>query len=411
MTIQFSQSMATSPVWMPPSFRAWQKHVYGLGLLPVIGVAGDRGKSTVVRLLDAIFQRAGLRSATWTDLGVEIRKRRQRGEISGWSLALNRLAESSIDVAIQELHWSLINTVGLPASSYPLVGITNLFDSHDGPMLDTHEAAIRGTMRTLAAVHQQGMLTISGDEFALIDAAADSPCDVIVTSLSPDSPGLKHHLGQGGSGIWLDTAEIVEGTADRLSPIHPLSAMPFTLFGASPFLTSSAMTAMGLAMSVGIDPLTISGTLREFSITDHELPGSFNTYAIGGYTVIVDRVSTPGHLRQLIRTVNPGHQRRQITVIGNLDGFHLSRVADVGRVLGRQSGAIILHSDPSPNRVEAFRRGITANEYPPLFAYLPTERRAINRAIKSAHPEDIVLILTGEDPSPVIRAIRRQLES
>lgn len=411
MTIHLSQSIEMRASWTAPSFRTWQKHVFGLGLLPVISVAGDRGKSTVIRLLDAILQRAGLRTATWTDLGVEIRNRRQRGEISGWSLALNRLAESSIDVAIQELHWSLINTVGLPPSSYPLVGVTNLFGNHEGPMLESHEAAIRGTMRAMAAVHPQGLLVISGDEFPLIDASADSPCEVVATSLSPETPGLRRHLQEGGSGIWLDEGSITEGTLSYAHPLQPAAGIPFTLFGGSPFLTSSAMTAIGLAMAIGIDQGTIADTLRTFEIEDTFLPGSFNTYTVNGFKVVIDRVTTPVHLKQLVRTANPSHQRRQITVIGNLDGFAPSAIGEVGRILGRHPGAVILHSNPSPDRVEVFRKGIAANEYPPLFAYLPTERRAINRALKSARPEDIVLFLTGEDPGPVIRAIHRQLES
>ncbi|HEU0164082.1 MAG TPA: hypothetical protein VFQ54_03500, partial [Thermomicrobiales bacterium] len=75
------------------SFQKWQRDTLLSGLLPVIGVAGTSGKSTVVRLLDRIFRDAGLRTATWTNLGIEIRGRRQRGELSGWALALSRLAE------------------------------------------------------------------------------------------------------------------------------------------------------------------------------------------------------------------------------------------------------------------------------------------------------------------------------
>lgn len=381
-----------------------------MGLLPVISIAGDRGKSTVVRLLDSIFQKAGLRTATWTDLGVEIRNRRQRGEIGSWSQALGRLAESSIDVAIQELHWSLINTVGLPPSAYPVIGITNLFDSHDGPIQGSQEDAWRGAIRAVAAVHQQGMLVVNGDDYPLIDASSGSSCDLVVTSLAPDSPGLRRHLNDGGSGIWVEQGTIMQGTGDRVSAMIPLSAMPFCQSGAATFLTSSALAAIAIASTVGIDSTTIATTLREFTITDDMLPGSFNTYSVRGYRVVVDRATLPSHMRQLMRTVNPGGQRRQISMIGDLEAYPADGVFDIGRLLGRHPGAVILHSTSSPDRIEHFRKGIAANDYPPLFAYLPTERRAINRALKSARPEDVVLVLTGDDPSAVIRAIHRQRE-
>jgi hypothetical protein len=58
-----------------------------------------------------------------------------------------------------------------------------------------------------------------------------------------------------------------------------------------------------------------------------------------------------------------------------------------------------------------FRRGITANAYPPPIVYLPTERRALNRALKTARPKDELLILVHEDPGPSIRAVVRYLET
>lgn len=411
MTIHFSQTAPPAPSWAPPTFRAWQKQVFALGLLPVISVAGDRGKSTVIRLLDAIFAQAGLRTATWTDLGVEIRHKRQRGEISGWSLALNRLAEGSIDLAIQELHWSMINTVGLPPSSYPLVGITNLFPGHDGPMLENHETAVKATMRAMAAVHPQGSLVICGDEFPLVDAAENVPAELLVTALSPEAPGLRRHLAADGSGIWLDHGAIIEGSSDRRSTVTSTSNLPFSLHGSAAFLLSSAMHAAALAMAVGIDGETIAAALTSFTIEDDILPGSFNTYTTRGYKIVIDRITSPAHLRQLIRSINPGHQKRQISVLGNLEGFQLSDITEYGRMLGRHKGAVVLHSTESARRVEALRRGVASNEFPPLFASVPTERRAINQALRTAKHDDVVLLLTGDDPALVIRAIRRHITS
>jgi cyanophycin synthetase len=292
MTIHLSHQAALAAPWAPPTFRAWQKQVYELGLLPVISVAGDRGKSTVIRLLDAIFTRAGLRTATWTDLGVEIRHRRQRGEISGWSLALNRLAEGTIDVAMQELHWSMINTVGLPPSSYPLVGITNLFPGTMVPIWTTTKSPIRGTMRAMAAVHPDGSLVISADEFALYDAAESAPGDLIVTALSPESPGLRQHLLREGAGFWIDHGWLVGGGAGQTSEITSVAKLSFSLHGASAFLTSSALDATALAMAVGIDRDTVAAVLTEFSTDDDILPGSFNTYSIHGYRVVIDRATS-----------------------------------------------------------------------------------------------------------------------
>jgi hypothetical protein len=71
------------------------------------------------------------------------------------------LAESSIDVAIQELDWSTINAVGLPRESYPFVTLTNLHGSLEAPLrLDHTSTAFRSAQRIARAVHHEGVLLL-----------------------------------------------------------------------------------------------------------------------------------------------------------------------------------------------------------------------------------------------------------
>ncbi len=411
MTINVVREAPASYLKAAPNFRSWQRDTLERGLLPVIGIAGGRGKSTVVRMLDAIFREAHLRTATWTDLGIDIRGKRQRGEISGWSLALSRLAEGTIDVAIQELHWSTINAVGLPPASYPVVAITNMAGSVDAPPLSESDAVWRGAMRASSAVHGDGVLIIHVDDYTLMDATRDAPCSSIVTALSIDAPGLKRHLETGGSGAWLEDKAIVLGDSEKHQHLVHTKSIPSGLGGAASFEVSSAMIASAVASSVGIDQETIASALRRFHATDDLLPGSFNVFEVDGYRAVVDMVSPSWHLKALLRAINPGNRRRQISVLGDLSKLPENDLQEAGRVLGRYPGAIILHSNTNPDLIDILRKGIAINDYPPLVVYLPTERRAINRAIKTARPDDVVLFLTGGDPGPATRAIRRQRDA
>jgi cyanophycin synthetase len=411
VTIHVSPEPASTFLQSAPNFRSWQRDTLERGLLPVIGVAGGKGKSTVVRMLDAIFNAAHLRTATWTDLGIDIRGKRQRGEISGWSLALSRLAEGTVDVAVQELHWSTINAVGLPPSSYPAVAITNMAGSVDAPPLSESDSVWRGAMRASAAVHGDGVLIIHVDDYTLMEATRYATCTSIVTALSIDSPGLRRHLEHGGSGAWVEDKTIVLGDTEKHEPLVQTKSIPCGLGGAATFEVSSAMIASAMASSVGIDRETIASALTQFHATDELLPGSFNVFEVDGYRAVVDMASPSWHLKALFRAINPGGRRRQITVIGDVSKHPATDLQEAGRILGRYPGAIILHSNTDPDLVDLLRKGIAANEYPPLVVYLPTERRAINRAIKTARPDDVVLFLTDRDPGPATRAVRRQLDA
>lgn len=392
-----------------PNFRSWQRDTISQGILPVIAVAGIRGKSTVVRMLDAIFLAARLRTATWTNLGVEIRGRRQHGELSGWSLALSRLAESTIDVAIQELHWSTINAVGLPEATYPIAILTNMLgSSHDSnPRSDHIDQDKRAGLRMIQAVHQDGLVIMNGDDSALYQLSSESGSAIAITALSGESPAFRHHLQEGGSGAWQQDGRCLLGDQNARLMIGEVSDFPVAMQGAAPGQITNLLTAASAAYAVGVDLPTIVGALRRFYIDPATLPGSFNMFEKGSFRACIDRVGSSSTLRSLLRTVNPGNKRRQITVVGDLASFPLADVHEIGRLLGRHHGAIVVHSNTVPEVIDQFRRGIAANDYPPIVIYLTTERRALNRALKTAGSDDVLLVLSEGDPGVAIRALTR----
>lgn len=395
-----------------PSFRSWQRDSLENGILPVIGIAGTRGKSTTARILNAIFTRAHLRTALWTNLGVEIRGKRQRGELAGWSLALSRLAESTIDVAIQELHWSTVNAVGLPPTSYPALAITTARGATDAPLESVEmEAALRGSRQVSEAAHEHGFLVVNGDDYQLSDEIEHTAATVIVTALSRESPILRRHLAEGGAGAWVSDRGIYLGTADRDERICSTDECPITLDGEASYQAHNVLTALAIAAAVGIDLSTIRDAISRFRTTPAILPGSSNIFDQGVFRAVVDQSGPSWYLRPLIRAVNPHPQRRLITVLGDLAALPEADLPEVGRLLGRHHGAIILHSNQDEALVEHLRRGIASNAYPPVVVHTTTERKAINRALKTVRADDVVVFLTQDDPGPSIRAIERKLDA
>lgn len=397
---------------MAPNFRSWQRDAIFRGILPVIAVTGSRGKSTVVRMLDAIFQTAHLRTATWTNQGVEIRSRRQRGELGAWSLALSRLAESTIDIAIQELHWSTINAVGLPEATYPVAAVTNLLGPHD-PRVESElvEQDRRAGLRMIRAVHPDGLVIINGDDPALADVSSEAGSGAAVTSLSEASPVIREHLRAGGGGGWQDHAALFLGEELAQLSLGDVTDFPVTLGGAAPHQISNLLTAATTACAVGVDIPTIVEALQHFRTDPEKLPGSFNVFEKGAFRAVVDQAGPSSTLRPLLRAVNPGNRRRQITVVGDLASFALAEVQEIGRLLGRHHGAIIVHSNMDPAAIDQFRRGIASNPYPPVVIHLPTERRALNRALKTVRSEDVLLVLCRDDPNMATRALSRYVRS
>lgn len=393
-----------------PTFRSWQRDTLRSGLLQVIGISGTRGKSTVLRLVEAMLNASHLRCATWTDMGVQIRGRRQRGELAGWSHALTRLSEGSLDTALQELDWNTVNAVGLPPQSYPVMAITGLQErTENGDESPSLQSAIRGAQRVVAAVPHNGFIAINADDYYAVDAVADTDATILQVARSHQSPNLVSHLEDGGQGVWVRDGYIMVGDANRALRLCRVADVPLTMRGEASFNVTNVLLAIAVGRGIGIDMPSIIRTIRTFRSAWAILPASMNTYDGGDYFAAIDQLGPPWVLQPVLRAINPSAERRQVTVVGDLRWIDREEVFDLGRLLGRYHGAIVLHSDQDESLVEKFRQGLAANAYPPLFIRLPTERRAINRAFKAVKTDDVLLILTTGDSAAAHRAVRRHI--
>src|SRR5687768_13300765 len=213
MSTLLSRMAPVRPAVPPSTFAEWRARLSREGVPAVVGVAGSRGKTTIVRLLGAIFQQAGLRTALWTDQGIEVNRRRQRGALVPWSRAIERLSGDELDVAIQELDWSLVHAVGLPPQSYPIIAITNLCVNNDSCLVQTDSLmAGRALPKLRAAPRHDGVLVLNGEDFSVGDYPEPISGTTVLVGLSRDTPLVRNHLRAGGTAVWTEERRILAGT-------------------------------------------------------------------------------------------------------------------------------------------------------------------------------------------------------
>lgn len=396
----------------PPSFGDWRHHQITHGGLPIIAIAGSRGKTTVARMLESMFTDADLRSAIWTDTGVEFSGRRQRGELLPWSQALQNLGNHSLDVAVQELDWATVSAVGLPRSTYPIVVATNLCANSESCMANGEARIARRSLQTLFdAVRDDGALVLNGDDFAVAGQSADLHVPSILVSLNRDSPIVRSHLDRGGHAAWVAKNDLCLGTNDTSKTICPTAGVGVALGGIVGFELHNALTAAAVARLCGLPSTTIANALEKFTARPTTMPGSFNVVDLGGATVIVDRPAPSWFLRFILRAVSHIPHKRLLSVVGRLDQIDDHDLGEVGRLLGRPGGALIMHSsDSHPNRVPAFRHGVALNDVPPVIINTTGERAAMSRALKMLRPDDVLLVL-ADNPTSVLRTLKRAQEN
>lgn len=396
------------PIRLLPSFTAWRRLLSASGLLPVIAVAGSRGKSTVIRLLDTIFQQAGLRTATWTDIGVEIAGTRQRGELVPWGRAESLLTSGLLDVAIREVDWAIVPTAAIRPHSFPIVAVTNVCANRDACLIhDEAKVAIQSLPTLFGSVSDAGTLVLNGEDFALFGERPQEQRARILVAMSRESPVMRSHLETGGVAAWTEDGDLLVNVECRPSRLCAAEELRFTLGGAAAFELHNALTAAALALACGMSPDQIGRGLRSFELSPRLLPGSFNVFDIHGVTVVVDRPEPSWFLRPLLRAIRDRSKSRTITIVGQLPDVPDADLPEVGRLLGRASTALILHSqDQASPRSTSLRQGVAQNDVPPPILHTPTERRAVARALQMARPRDFLLILSDR-PLPLLRTLAR----
>lgn len=409
MSTALSSVAPVQPALPPRSFAEWRNRLTDQGVPAVIGIAGSRGKTTIIRILDSIFRQAGLRTALWTDQGIEVNGRRQRGELVPWSRAIERLTAGELDIAIQELDWSLVHAVGLPPLSYPIVAITNLCVNNDSCLIQTESLmAGRALPKLRAAARHDGVLVLNGEDFSVGEHPDQFEGAAVLVGLSRDTPLVRNHLRAGGAAVWTEDQRILAGTTTTANQLGSTSDLAFAINGAIGFQVHNALMASAIARACGISEATIAAALSTFEVPATAMPGSFNVLAIDEAVVVVDRPAPSWFLRTALRGIVhllSGH--RLITVAGKLESVPDADLVETGRLLGRAAGVLILHgSSDQPERVALLRQGVAANKVPPLVVHVATERQAIARALTMLRPDELAFVL-ADQPASVLRALDR----
>ncbi|MGI8643509.1 MAG: hypothetical protein ACR2LS_05270 [Thermomicrobiales bacterium] len=394
---------------LPESFPAWRLNVTRQQRLPLIAVVGTRGKSTVVRLIDHIFRTAGVRTATWTDTGVEVNGQPRPGELAPWQAALADLSTDIIDVAIQELDWPLMQAVGLPEGVYPVLAATNICGNSDVCLAhDEARLALDAYPKALQALADDGLLVVNAEDYAIAGPAEAAGKATILVGQRPDTPLLRHHLERGGIGAWTSNDTLRLGSHHHHDGIVALSRLGFALHGAATFEIQDALLAAAVATGCGIDITTIGKALCLVPESGAEalVPGSFNVVRLGQRIAVIERPLPSWFLKPVLRALAAHGKGRLIAMLGSPTAVPADDLIEIGRLLGRSSAAIVLDAAVwEQEQSSLIKQGVVQNDVPPVLIHVSNQERGVNRALKLAGREDTVLFLS-EEPASILSQLR-----
>jgi cyanophycin synthetase len=398
----------STPV-LPVSFRAWRANVIKAGQLPIVGVAGLRGKTTIIHLVDHILRTAGNRTALWTSNGVEIDGVTQESELGAWKEAMRRLIDGEVSVALQELDAGTVLATGLPARIYPVLAITNICGNDEVCHLHREaQLAMKAMPRLLQAVSPDGGLVVNGEDFTLVNALepyASAP--TLFYAMSKNAPLLRQQLALSGFGVWREDGHVRFGASEDAPIICRIPNLPYTLNGDAGFQVANVLSAVGISRLLGMTPTEIEIALLSYSPEHHKMPGTMAVMQHRGARVIVDRPDPSWFLRPVLRAIRAHSRGRLFVAAGRMESVPMDDMEEVGRMLGRNADAIILHDyRVNPGRTDLLLKGVTRALHPPLVVRVNSEIRAISSGMRRLRTGDMLLVL-ADDPAHSLAAVER----
>lgn len=391
------------------SFFGWRGHLDREQVPPVVAIAGSRGKTSVLRAAEAIFANAKLRTASRTSGGVEIEGERQRGEIAPWVRTLTRLRTGGLDVAFQEIDWVTVQATAKSDLTYPVLAVTNICANNDACLATPETILARKSLaRIRASLPDAAQLVLNAHDFALADNDGEVSPQHYLVGMTPDAPMLRRHLAKGGNACYVQDHAVMLAESGQPVALMPTFEVPWFRNESIPFSVQNGLMATAIAHACGISNSDIRAGLAGYAPHAATMPGSFNVFDAGPATVVVDRPTHPWFLRTSIRGASGLGDRRQVRVVGPMLSVPTEDVNEVGRLLGRQSGAIIMHGDWPYDRLGLFKLGVAMNDVPPVLLQAADERRAIIQGLDMLRPDDVLLVL-AENPAAAVRLIGSQV--
>lgn len=301
--------------------------------LPVIGITGTNGKTTLAYLLEAIVSAAGgsagvLSTVSYRIAGEAIPAHRTTPEADALFAYLERMVQAGCSHAVMEVSSHALAMKRVHGLRFAAAVFTNLTQDH----LDFH-----GTMERYFEAKSVLFRELPATSVAVLNA--DSPISERLAALTParvvtfgSAPPATYRVGP------IDAS--FEGV--RFTLVAPDVSLPIV----SPLCglpnASNVAAAAATAMSLGIPADAVTAGILRFQ----GAPGRFERIARGqDFQVIVDYAHTPDALEGLLATVRALRPARILTVFGCGGDRDRAKRALMGAAAARGSDEITLTSD------------------------------------------------------------------
>jgi UDP-N-acetylmuramoyl-L-alanyl-D-glutamate--2,6-diaminopimelate ligase len=346
--------------------------------IPVVGITGTNGKTTVAHMLASIVEADGGVPGVAGTVGARIGSRhlqqvRTSPEASDFQRLLREMVEAGVTLAAVEVSSHALAYGRTAATQFAVVAFTNLSQDH----LDLH-----GDMDSYFAA--KASLFEDHSVPAVINVG-----DPWGRRLAASRPGKVVRVGPEQDFSTTTIASAVTSSTFELATPAGSRTVRLPLGGA--FNVENAVIAAACAMTLDIGLDSVAEGLTQVA----PIPGRMEPVTAGqAAAILVDYAHTPDGIDQVIASVRPVVGGRIIAVVGAGGDRDQEKRPAMGRAVSRADLAIITSDNPRSEDPSAIIEAVVSGaDGPARLVIEPDRRRAIAAAVGEAAPGDVVLIL------------------
>ena len=366
--------------------------------LLVVGVTGTNGKTTTTYLLASILDQAGYRCGRIGTIGyrvglIEREAARTTPEAPDIQRMLRDMVEARCLACAMEVSSHALAMKRADRLRFSAGIFTNLTRDH----LDYH-----GGMEEYFLAKRR-LFELLGPGVPAVVNVDDAYGQRLLREFpGATSFGLDHQADVTVTGLQATLHGLTGTIHTRRGEVRLRSALVGRPNAYNVLCAAAASDALDLPLAAVEQGITALGSV----------PGRFQTVSVEAddVAVVVDYAHTDDALRSLLETARPLTSGRVITVFGCGGDRDRTKRPLMGMVAARLSDAVVLTSDNPRSEdplqiIEEIKRGLVQPDRPssrhgqavaPVksvpWSAIPDRREAIERAIRDAHPGDLVLV-------------------
>ncbi|MEN9903020.1 MAG: cyanophycin synthetase [Pseudomonadota bacterium] len=221
--------------------------------LPIIGIAGSRGKTLVAQLIASLLQLTSMNVGLACSKGMYFNQRQlDDRHCADWESGHRLMLNRQVDVAIIENDNRGILNDGLPYERCTIGVVTNLDPTDTVPECAINDAeGIFKVMRSqIDVVLPSGTGILNADDAEVADMARLCDGEVIFFSRFGDAACLTEHLANNGRAIFSRDGQIVLARGNDVQPLMAINSIPLLQLRNDALESILAAVAVGVAMNL-----------------------------------------------------------------------------------------------------------------------------------------------------------------